>query len=1029
MKKSLPILFVILLSTFISVSQQFDNLLAFTSTKNGINIPTDSILIQNISQGCDTMLYYPDTVLSYVVSNISVFSKGDKGFALSQNFPNPFTKETEIQLHLSQYEFVKIIITDVLGRKLSEFEKTLDKGIHSFRFKPGSAKYYILSVFTENHSKAIKMLCENQNNNNPCELKYLNNNTFYSEYKINEELNCFYYCNGDELKFTGFTTIGAKTISDSPTGSQIYTFGFSDYTACQGIPFINYEGKYYNTLQIGDQCWLKENLDVGYMISGVFDMTDDNQIEKYCYNDDPFNCELYGGLYQWDECMNYTNVEKAQGICPEGWHLPTDAEWFTLEHYLDSTINDPSQKGWRGVNGGSKLKVGGSSDFDALMAGWRYITIGEFLFLGDRTIFWSSSENDDRAWFRILYHDNPGVNRNETVKYHGNSIRCIHDSMIVNSLPDIPSLPQPANGSTNIETDTTLSWYCSDPDGDELSYNIYFGTSLTFKLVQTNFQNNTYTPQQILNDSTYLWKIVAYDVIGDSTEGPVWHFTTGTFTCGEDFVDDRDGQIYGTIAIGEQCWMKENLNIGTMIPGSINMSNNEIFEKYCFDDIPENCDTWGGLYQWDETMQYITVEGSQGVCPEGWHVPSDSEWFTLENYVDPTITNPVQKNWRGVDCGTKLKINGSSGFDALMAGWRYHDGEFLYSDERTIFWSSTKHGNFYWFRILYVSNPKSYRNETLKTHGNSIRCLKNEFNLNDPPQVPSQPEPYDNALEVDIDTHLSWICSDPNGDEITYNIYFGTYNTLEMVTQNHPTNNFDPGILHYDSSYFWKIVAYDIAGDSTEGPLWSFTTKSFGCNDLLLDDRDGQVYSTVQINNQCWMAQNLNIGTRIDAVNDMTNNNVLEKYCYDDIDDNCSNFGGLYQWNELMDYTNDPGATGICPTGWHVPTDYEWFMMENYLDPTISNPTTKNWRGIDGGTQLKEGGTSGFEALFGGAWWNTYNNYQFIDTKAFFWTSSIENPGYIFYRTVDNNHSGVYKNATYPVLGYSVRCVKSASMK
>src|SRR5208283_4895597 len=79
---------------------------------------------------------------------------------------------------------------------------------------------------------------------------------------------------------------------------------------------VVYAGKTYNTVLIGNQCWFKENLDVGTMISGSDSMKNNGTIEKYCYNDDPASCAAYGGLYQWDEAMRYSTIEGSQGICP-----------------------------------------------------------------------------------------------------------------------------------------------------------------------------------------------------------------------------------------------------------------------------------------------------------------------------------------------------------------------------------------------------------------------------------------------------------------------------------------------------------------------------------------------------------------------------------------------------------------------------------------------------------------------------------------------------------------------------------------
>jgi uncharacterized protein (TIGR02145 family) len=82
---------------------------------------------------------------------------------------------------------------------------------------------------------------------------------------------------------------------------------------------------------------MAENLNVGTKINSTSDgqlQTDNEILEKYCYNNDIANCNIYGGMYEWNEAMQYDTTEGAQGICPDGWHIPTDAEWTTLTTFL-----------------------------------------------------------------------------------------------------------------------------------------------------------------------------------------------------------------------------------------------------------------------------------------------------------------------------------------------------------------------------------------------------------------------------------------------------------------------------------------------------------------------------------------------------------------------------------------------------------------------------------------------------------------------------------------------------------------------
>ena len=205
------------------------------------------------------------------------------------------------------------------------------------------------------------------------------------------------------------------------------------------------------------------------------------------------------------------------------------------------------------------------------------------------------------------------------------------------------------------------------------------------------------------------------------------------FTCGDPFTDSRDGQTYNSVQIGDQCWMAENLNIGTQIDGVITMSDNSIIEKYCYDNDSMNCEIFGGLYQWNEMMQYKTTQSEQGICPNGWHLPSDAEWFEMENYLDPSINNPDSYNWRGIDCGEQMLEGGSSGFEALLTGKREWDtGIFQNIGIKVYFWTSTinPYNTIHsWLRMLENNNNQAYRNGSMKAYGLSARCLRDEINI------------------------------------------------------------------------------------------------------------------------------------------------------------------------------------------------------------------------------------------------------------------------------------------------------------
>lgn len=186
---------------------------------------------------------------------------------------------------------------------------------------------------------------------------------------------------------------------------------------------------------------------------------------------------------------------------------------------------------------------------------------------------------------------------------------------------------------------------------------------------------------------------------------------------------DYGGKIYSTIVIGEQCWLKPNLDIGTMIPSAIYQTNNGVIEKFCYDDNILNCETYGGLYQWKEAMQYVTTPGTQGICPNGWHIPHYGDFAILKAFVDEN-SNKLKAVGQGTGAGAGTN---ESGFSALLGGY-YLD---ITEDFRNIknlgwFWTSTEYDSDHAYDLNLSSDHNSI---TLHASGNkyngiSIRCIK-----------------------------------------------------------------------------------------------------------------------------------------------------------------------------------------------------------------------------------------------------------------------------------------------------------------
>lgn len=175
--------------------------------------------------------------------------------------------------------------------------------------------------------------------------------------------------------------------------------------------------------------------------------------------------------------------------------------------------------------------------------------------------------------------------------------------------------------------------------------------------------------------------------------------------------DPRDNQTYQTVTIGDQEWMAQNLNYATE-------------NSWCYKDDPQNCQIYGRLYDWESSIH---------ACPPGWHLPGDTEWNLLADYLGGAdIAGGRMKSTGTVEDGTGLwnapntDATNSSGFSGHPAGRRYSDGEFYGLGIDGYWWSTAEHHYEFAFpRILRYFNGTLYRSISNKQFASSVRCIKN----------------------------------------------------------------------------------------------------------------------------------------------------------------------------------------------------------------------------------------------------------------------------------------------------------------
>ena len=278
------------------------------------------------------------------------------------------------------------------------------------------------------------------------------------------------------------------------------------------------------------------------------------------------------------------------------------------------------------------------------------------------------------------------------------------------------------------------------------------------KIIDLNDTVNIEVSSGTITANGFTGPIIYVDASVSSTIDDNWRFvaiTTGTgvnasttrlgavgFLCG-DQLTDYDSNTYNTVQIGEQCWMAENLMVLHNADGTDpdDTGDPDTRPPTNYDDADWE-ETEGYLYNWQAAMNGTTTEGAQGICPTGWHVPTDTEWKTLEGTVDSTygVGNSEWDGtgWRGDDAGRELKaannVNGKTGatngddgygFTSLLAGYWHNSGAFSGRGADAIFWSSLQHySSNAWARNLNSSDATVNRAYGDKGGGFSVRCLK-----------------------------------------------------------------------------------------------------------------------------------------------------------------------------------------------------------------------------------------------------------------------------------------------------------------
>ena len=386
MKKSMC-LFILVLS-MLSMQAQ-DYLISFSGAGDTAVIAT--VKVDNLTSGASATLNGGDMLHLVAVSGIGPLSI-DHGSL--QIHPNPMEGQSTLDFATPEAGNSVISIVDLSGRVVCRISKKLSRGMHNFRISGMYNGTYIVKVAGRNYDFSAKLVSQcSQSGEAKIEYVSTDGNITNGNLKSNAATVDLQYTDGDQLLYTGISGKYSTLVPDVPTGSKAVIFNFVSCTDSDGN---NYPTVRIGSTKSGFQTWMGKDLNVGIRIDKNQTQANNSIIEKYCFHDSAEYCTIYGGLYVWDEAMQFVTTQGTQGICPAGWHIPTNTEWSTLtesiggEAVAGGNMKETGYVHWMSPNAGAT----NSSGFTALPAGYRNFDGTFFLNIWQDSYWWSSNEYD-----------------------------------------------------------------------------------------------------------------------------------------------------------------------------------------------------------------------------------------------------------------------------------------------------------------------------------------------------------------------------------------------------------------------------------------------------------------------------------------------------------------------------------------------------------------------------------------------------------------------------------------------------------
>ncbi|MCX6226735.1 MAG: T9SS type A sorting domain-containing protein [Bacteroidia bacterium] len=736
MQKS-TFLLVLMFGTLVSNGQN----ISVTFTGTGTATQIDSVKATNLTTDESITLPGNETLVLGAYTGIPTITGSMNPGMI---YPNPFSGKATFIAIVQHPQTVDLKIRNLVGQVLAHSRAAVQPGENEFYLSVAAEGIYLVNLTTDEGTASYKIICtesstpensiqflgsfsnnhNNQNNHNN------HNNSSVTGLKTSQTSYTLGYTEGDIILYRCMSGIYTTIVTDSPVSSKNYLVEF--------IPCTDPDGRNYSIVKIGSQIWTAENLaflpavypSLGESVTSLSYWVYDYEGTSITEAKSTDNFTEYGVLYSWEAAMNGNSVNLedsigVQGVCPNGWHLPSDEEWTALTDYLGESaaakMKETGTNHWGSPNEGATTAAG----FIALPGGGRS-RYGLFQGLGEFTYFWTASAyGPSFVWVRKLDFAND-VTRNYIFPNAGFSVRCL----LGQGTPGLASLT-----STEITaiTDTTAS------SGGVITSN--WGAGVTMRGVCWNTNENPTVNDSKTADGSgagkfssilaglrpgtqYYVRAYATNSAGTAYGEQKEFKTTGV---GDETTFEYDGRIYNFKTIGTQTWMTENL---AYLPAVNPSSDGSVASPYCYvygfegrsvdsAKATANYADYGVLYNWPAALI---------VCPLGWHLPSDAEWTTLTTYLggDEVAGGKMKKTgttyWRSPNIGA----TNESGFTALAGGYRSWEAYFYGLGQTTAFWSSKVYDSFvaYSWYLTFDNRAIVPGRLAARPSGYSVRCVR-----------------------------------------------------------------------------------------------------------------------------------------------------------------------------------------------------------------------------------------------------------------------------------------------------------------